>query len=134
MTNAHDPIRIERHLPHSVERVWRAVTEPRELAQWFVAEATWTPKLGETFEAFGTRGEITELQAPRVFAWVYGIEHYRFELTPEADGTRLVFTHAFNPDLGPREQHARGWQAYFARLDVHLDGGYLSEEEAHAAL
>ena len=29
-------LRFERRLKHSVERVWRAVTEPAELARWFV--------------------------------------------------------------------------------------------------
>ena len=28
--------------------------------------------------------------------------------------------------------HAAGWETYFNRLDVHLDGGFLSEEDAHA--
>jgi uncharacterized protein YndB with AHSA1/START domain len=28
-------LRFERHLGHSVERVWRALTEPSELAHWF---------------------------------------------------------------------------------------------------
>ena len=30
-------LRFERRLAHSVERVWRAVTEPAELERWFVA-------------------------------------------------------------------------------------------------
>ncbi len=30
-------LRFERRLDHSVERVWRAVTEPAELDRWFVA-------------------------------------------------------------------------------------------------
>ena len=40
-------IRIERRYANPIERVWRAVTEPDELARWFVASASWTPKLGE---------------------------------------------------------------------------------------
>ncbi|HEX8073920.1 MAG TPA: SRPBCC domain-containing protein [Thermoleophilaceae bacterium] len=28
-------LRFERRLPHSVERVWRAITEPEELKAWF---------------------------------------------------------------------------------------------------
>jgi uncharacterized protein YndB with AHSA1/START domain len=128
------PIRIERRFANPIERVWRAVSEPDELARWFVATVPWKPELGETFEAYGQRGEITACDPPRVLAWTYGVERYRFELEPDGDGCRLVFTHAFNPDLGPAEQHERGWRAYFARLDAHLAGGYLSEEEAHAAL
>jgi uncharacterized protein YndB with AHSA1/START domain len=127
-------IRIERRYDSPVERVWRAVTEPDEMERWFVVRPSWKPELGETFEAYGHRGEITELDRPRAFAWTWGVEEYRFELEPDGDGCRLVFTHVFNPDLGPREQHERGWRAYFARLEAHLAGGYLSEEDAHAAL
>jgi uncharacterized protein YndB with AHSA1/START domain len=36
-------VRLERRLPHPVERVWRAVNEPSELAQWFVAPVERTP-------------------------------------------------------------------------------------------
>ena len=43
-------LHFERTLPHPVARVWRAVTEPAELAQWFVGPVAWTPALGETFE------------------------------------------------------------------------------------
>ena len=126
-------LRIERRFAHSVERVWRAVTEPAELARWFVAEAPWKPEEGEVFEAEGETGRITALQPPHLIAWTWGVERYCFELTPESDGCLLVFTHVFNPRLGPGSQHAAGWEIYLRRLDVHLAGGFLSEEEAHAS-
>jgi uncharacterized protein YndB with AHSA1/START domain len=135
MSNDERPaVRVERHLPHPIERVWRAITEPDELDCWFVVRPGWTPQEGETFETAGATCRITVLDRPRAFAWEWGVERYRFDLEPDGDGTRLVFVHVFNPDLGPSEQHARGWAAYFARLDAHLAGGHLSEEEAHAAL
>jgi len=124
-------LRFERRLPHPVERVWRAVTEPSELSRWFVAEVPWTPAPGEEFEAYGERGRITALEPPRRIAWEWGTERYAFELAPDGDGCRLVFIHVFNPELGPGWQHAAGWETYFARLDAHLDGGFLSEEAAH---
>jgi uncharacterized protein YndB with AHSA1/START domain len=124
-------VRLERHLDHPIERVWRAVTEPAELARWFVAEANWKPELGETFEAAGSSGRITACDPPRHFAWDWDIQSFSFQLEPEGDGTRLVFTHVFDPKLGPAEQHEGGWRAYFARLDAHLAGGFLSEEAAH---
>ena len=94
-------LRVERRYRHSVERVWRAVTEPAELARWFVAEAHWTPALDEEFPG---------------------------------GGCLLVFTHVFDPDAGPPWQHAAGWETYFDRLGAHLQGGHLSEEEAHQGI
>ena len=125
-------LRFERRLAHPVERVWRAVTEPAELARWFVAEATWVPEEGEEFEAAGARGRVTVVDPPRRFAWEWSVERYSFDLSPDGDGCLLVFTHVFNPEYGPSWQHAAGWETYFARLDVHLAGGFLSEEDAHS--
>ena len=128
-------LRIERRLGHGVERVWRAVTAPDELARWYVAEVPWTPEEGEEFEAGGERGRITELEPPRLIAWTWDAERYRFELTRDGDDACvLVFTHVFNPELGPGWQHAAGWETYLNRLDAHLAGGYLSEEEAHEGI
>ena len=52
-------LRFERRLTHSIERVWRAVSEPAELARWFVAPVSWIPEEGETFEAAGDTGRVT---------------------------------------------------------------------------
>jgi uncharacterized protein YndB with AHSA1/START domain len=127
-------LRIERHLPHSVERVWRAVTDPAELRQWFVSDVPWKPEAGEEFAAGGESGRITALEAPRLIAWTWGVERYSFELTADGDACVLVFTHVFNPELGPGWQHAAGWETYFNRLDAHLAGGFLSEEAAHEGI
>jgi uncharacterized protein YndB with AHSA1/START domain len=129
-------LRLERRLDHSIERVWRAVTEPQELARWFVVdEVPWTPRKNEEFEAAGETGRITELDPPRHLAWTWGRERYSFELSAEnGDTTTLVFTHVFNPELGPGYQHAAGWEAYFDRLEAHLGGGFLSEEDAHEGM
>ena len=59
---------------------------------------------------------------------------YSFELTagrrrPPRSSSPTSSTGA----LGPDWQHAAGWEAYFYRLEAHLAGGFLSEEEAHAA-
>jgi len=127
-------LRLERRLDHSVERVWRAVTEPAELARWFVSEVPWKPEAGEVFGAGGETGRITALEPPRLIAWTWGVERYSFELTPDGNACVLVFTHVFNPRLGPSWQHAAGWETYLNRLDVHMAGGFLSEEQAHEGI
>jgi uncharacterized protein YndB with AHSA1/START domain len=134
MIEGRPALRFERRLDHSIDRVWRAVTEPAELARWFVAEAPWTPEVGEVFEAGGETGRITAFEPPRLIVWTWGVERYSFELTADGDGCVLVFTHVFNPKLGPSWQHAAGWETYFSRLDAHLAGGFLSEEDAHQGI
>lgn len=123
-------LRFERRLEHSVKRVWRAITEPAELACWFLAAVHWKPELGEVFEGAGQRGEITELEPPHRIAWVWGEELFRFELQPDGEGCLLGFTHVFD-ERALGAQHATGWEIYFNRLDAHLAGGSLSEEQAH---
>ena len=134
IVDGHPALRFERRLNHPIERVWRAVTEPAELARWFVSDAPWTPEAGEVFEAEGETGRITALEPPRLIAWTWGVERYSFELMADGDDCVLVFTHVFNPQLGPSWQHAAGWETYLDRLDAHLAGGFLSEEEAHAGI
>jgi uncharacterized protein YndB with AHSA1/START domain len=125
-------LRFERRLDHPVERVWRAVTEPDELERWFVATVEWTPAPGERFESMEQTGEVTELDAPRLIAWEWGGEQFRFELHPDGNGCLLVFTHVFD-DRALGAQHGAGWEVYLGRLDTHLAGQFVSEEEAHEA-
>jgi uncharacterized protein YndB with AHSA1/START domain len=121
---------FERHFDHSVDRVWRALTEPDELSRWFVAPIEWGPEVGERFESYGQSGEVTELDPPHVLGYAWGGERFRFELRPEGHGSLLDFTHVFD-ERALGAQHAAGWETYFKRLDAHLAGDFLSAEEAH---
>jgi uncharacterized protein YndB with AHSA1/START domain len=124
-------LRFERTLAHPVQRVWRAVSLPAELERWFPAAADWTPAVGETFEAGGATGEVTEVDPPRRLAWTYAGQLFSFDLTDSGDGgCRLVFVHVID-DRGLAAQTAAGWETYLSRLEPHLAGGHLSEEEAH---
>ncbi|MCY0903344.1 SRPBCC domain-containing protein [Arthrobacter sp. H14-L1] len=132
-SDSREALRFERRLAHPIERVWRAVVLPAELGQWFPAAAYWTPEAGETFEAGGQTGQITELSAPQLIEWTFGGQLFRFELHAEQDDCVLVFTHIFD-DGGAAAQTAAGWACYFDRLEPHLSGGNLSEESAHAPI
>jgi uncharacterized protein YndB with AHSA1/START domain len=123
-------LRFERTLAHPVERVWRAISDPDELGRWFPASAQWTPATGETFEAFGSSGEVTLVDAPHRLAWTFGGDGFSFELAAEGTGCRLIFTHVFD-DRSLAAQTAAGWEAYLSRLEPHLAGGHMSEEDAH---
>ena len=120
---------FERHLAHSVERVWRAVTEPEELARWFVAPVDWRPEVGAGFTSVGQAGEVVAVEERRFFAWEWGGERFSFKLEPEGEGCLLTFTHVFG-DRARGADQAAGWDVHLDRLGAHLGGGHLSFEEA----
>ena len=107
-------IRFERRLDHSPERVWRAITEPEELAHWFPP---------------GEELQVTESEPARLLAGTWYGDELRFELRPEGDACVLVFTHTF----AEREKAARdaaGWDRVFVRFDALLRGEPISEKES----
>lgn len=126
-----DALRFQRRLPHGIERVWRAVTAPSELAQWFVGPVEWGPTEGERREIMGQTMAVTEVSPPHRLAWSWGEEHYTFELQTDGAATILTFTHVFVTTYGPGDQHAAGWETYLNRLDALLEGSPISDEQAH---
>lgn len=103
-------VRFDRTLPYPVEEVWSALTDPHRLADW------WPPMAGQITVDLREGGAM-------VFAWPdtdfptlefaitklvpYALlEHthtspgswMRYELTPTAEGTRLLATY-FVPDI-----------------------------------
>ncbi len=109
-------LRLERRYDQSVERVWRALTEPDQLRQWFPGEL-----------------EIQHSEPPYVLigAW-QGDRTLRFELRPEGHGCVLTFIHTF----ADRDQAAlagAGWDRCFARLDALMAGQAMSEAASLAA-
>ncbi|MFC7584648.1 hypothetical protein ACFQYP_13595 [Nonomuraea antimicrobica] len=53
------------------------------MERWFPAAADWTPARGETFEAAGESGEVTEVVPPHRLAWTYAGQLYGFDLTTD---------------------------------------------------
>ena len=118
----------EVELPHPVERVWKALTDPRELAQWFGASDIRLEK-GARFRILSPpnphwdgirRCEVLDVEAPRrlVYSWqMTGHETHRVEWTlrPTASGTALRVRHSgFAPDWALRAMVTRGYEALLA--------------------
>lgn len=120
-------VRFERRLAHPTERVWRAITEPEELAAWFpdTIEGEFAPGAEVKFPKFVEMGlpaigRVTEFDPPRLLAFSWGTSDLRFELEPDGDGCRLVFM-----DSLPREEAAKnaaGWEVCLANLEARLAG------------
>ncbi|MCD9592766.1 SRPBCC family protein [Streptomyces sp. 8ZJF_21] len=126
-------LRLERRLAHPPEKVWRALTEPAQLAHWFPSEVRIELKSGGRMgfvfpgrEAPDMDGVITELDPPHVFAFTWGEDELRWELRPEGDGCVLTLTHTFGDRFGAAS-FASGWHACITGLAALLGG----EEIAH---
>src|ERR1019366_10465926 len=114
-----------RHYPHPIERVWRAVTEPGELAQWLIPPSVWELKSGGAYpfhdDAFS--GVIEAVDPPRFIRFNFADpteagSYFQFELSTEAGGTRLRYLQHAAPGT------ARPWQPPHA-WDTPWGGGNL---------
>jgi uncharacterized protein YndB with AHSA1/START domain len=121
-------LRMERHLPHPVEKVWRALTEPSELGHWFPSKVELDLTVGgkvrfiELSDEYPSLdGEITDLDPPRLIAYTWDADHLRWELRPDGDGCLLTLTHTFDDRYGA-SSFASGWTGCLDILDLRLDG------------
>jgi uncharacterized protein YndB with AHSA1/START domain len=115
-------LRMERRLKHPPEKVWRAVTEPERLSEWFPTTVTPELRVGGVVEfGFGDAGTVTDFDPPRLFAFTWSGEHLRWELHPDGTGTRLVLVHTFDDRAGAAS-FAAGWHTCVVALELVLDG------------
>lgn len=112
---------VERTMPHSADKVWRALTTSHLVAEWLM-QNNFEPAVGHrfTFRATPVPGwsgvtncEVLEVDRPRrlAYTWGDGTESdtglktvVTWTLTPEGAGTRVRMEHS-----GFRPQDERGY-------------------------
>lgn len=145
MTHTETPDTIERttELPHPVERVWAALTDPSEFERWFCQSASWELREGApmTFrwDHYGTApGVIVAVEPMTRFAFRWGSDDrplepgqstvVEFTLRPNAEGgTTLTVRESGFATLynGPEQivDNTQGWREQFDNLARYLAGG-----------
>jgi uncharacterized protein YndB with AHSA1/START domain len=121
-------LHFTRRLPHPPEKVWRALTEPEHLKEWFPNDIEGERKEGATLrhvfrndEAPDMGGEMVAYDPPSVLELTWGEDTLRFELRADGDGTVLDFVDVLE-DVGKAARDGAGWHVCLDALEQHLRG------------
>jgi uncharacterized protein YndB with AHSA1/START domain len=126
-----EALSFEFDLPHSPEKVWRALTDPVLLAEWLlpVFDLKLEPGAAFRFQTQPYPGwdgtvqcRMVEIEAQRKLSYTWSVPFLEtvvtFRLTPTASGTRLSLVQSgFQPDQKREFGGARyGWKMMGGKL------------------
>ena len=126
-----EALSFEFDLPHSPQKVWRALTDPVLLAEWLLPVVGHKLEAGAafTFQAPPQPGwdgvvncKMREIEAQKRLSWAWVVGDIdttvTFTLTPTASGTRLSLVQSgFKPDQKQAFGGARyGWKMMGGQL------------------
>ncbi len=131
-------VRFERTIPHSVQSVWDAVSDPEQLEKWFPTTVEFSElRAGApiTFrfadDAYPPmEGEVKEVARPRRLVFTWGDDELTFELSERDDGAacRLAFTVVLDTE-GKAARDSAGWENCLDMLE-QVAGGRSPERPA----
>lgn len=129
--NDNQSVIVEREMPHSVEKVWRALTQSPLIEEWLMKN-DFKPVVGHRFNLSADWGVVdchvlaVEQNKTLSYGWdALGLKSIvTWTLTPTSTGTLLRMEQSgFRPDQQQVYQGAKfGWQKFFASLE-HVVGG-----------
>ena len=129
-------LRFTRTLVHPQAKVWRAVTEPEQLARWFPTTIDGERAAGaplrftfpnETAEPFD--GEMLAYEPESAIEFRWGPDLVRIELRPVGEGTELTLLDTLE-ERGKAARDGAGWHTCLDALEAALAG----EDEARAQM
>jgi uncharacterized protein YndB with AHSA1/START domain len=151
ITSDQDAVVGEIHIAAPPERVFKALTDPKELKRWFNSPEcpvkTWemdarpgghyryvTEKgtiVVNNVSEFECHGEILEIDPPHllVYSWIANWHDdkshrtvVRWELTPDAAGTRVKVIHSgLSQETIARKDYSRGWPGVLQNLKTFTE-------------
>ena len=121
-------VRFERIYPHSIERVWAAVTDTDELAHWFPSRVVFELREGGEAEFSGdpnmpgSVGRVVVCDPPRRLGFTWGGDELQFELEALGDGQCRFTLTDFLESENAAARNAAGWSVCIGELDKRLAG------------
>lgn len=139
----HATLAFRRFLPHPPDRVWKALTDPADLRQWFLTEAQVDQRVGGTVDLVTTSsrvhatGRILAWNPPQLYEYEWNVAAspllpdgertvVRWELAKAPGGTVLSLTHRNLTAKTARIYH-RGVPSFLDRLAALLAGEPLPD-------
>lgn len=116
-----------RDLKHARDKVWRAITDPTELAVWFPSTIDGDRVTGAPLkfvfpfpDAPVMEGTMRAYDPPAMIEFDWGGDVLRITLDETADGTRLTLTDSFG-EYEKAARDAAGWHACLDRMAFQLN-------------
>lgn len=141
--NGRSTLVFTRTLPHPIDRVWNALTEPGELRLWapYTASRPLTSPGEVNLVMLGdgeapdedVPGTVLRIEAPRLLEYDWGADRLRWELEEERDGTRLVLRHTLD-DPGMASGVAAGWHLCLDVAESVLEGAPVPPQRGAKAM
>jgi uncharacterized protein YndB with AHSA1/START domain len=124
---------VEREIPYSPERIWRALTQPHLIAEWLMKN-DFNADVGHRFNLRGDWGgvldcEVLAVEPNKTLSYTWNHTHadaafnlesvVTFTLTPKGTGTHLRMEQSgFRPDQKQAYGGAKaGWRQFFTKLE-----------------
>jgi uncharacterized protein YndB with AHSA1/START domain len=119
-------LRFTRTFPHSPEKVWRAITNPDDLARWFPTTIDGDRAAGAplrfTFpqdQAPAMDGQMLAFEPESVMELQWGPDVIRIELRPVPEGTELTLLDTLEA-RGKAARDGAGWHVCLDSLEAAL--------------
>jgi uncharacterized protein YndB with AHSA1/START domain len=119
-------LRFTRTLAHPQEVVWRAITEPEQLARWFPTTIEGARAAGAQLrfsfpggEAPPFEGEMLAFEPPSLMELRWGPDIVRIELRPTGGGTELTLLDTLD-ERGKAARDGAGWHTCLDSLEAAL--------------
>jgi uncharacterized protein YndB with AHSA1/START domain len=120
---------VEREIPHSPEKIWRALTQPHLIEEWLMKN-DFKPVVKHRFNLRADWGavdcQVQTVEPHKTLSYTWDTKDLRsvvtWTLTPTSTGTRLRMEQSgFRADQQPYYRGANaGWPRFFANLEQVL--------------
>lgn len=130
-TNDTKTLIVEREMPHSLDKIWRTLTQSPLIEEWLM-ENDFEPVVGHRFDLRANWGvvacQVLAVEPNKALSYTWealGLKSVvSWTLTPTSTGTRLRMEQmGFRPDQEQAYEGAKyGWQKFFANLELVAGG------------